>query len=255
MILVISPAKSMDFETPANTGQSSLPQFLDDAKVINQKLRGLSANKLAKLMDISPKLAELNFERNQLWSHQNLGNPLKPAVLAFTGDVYQGMQADRFSEQQLKIAQERIRILSGLYGMLRPLDLIQAYRLEMGTPIAILRKKDLYAYWAGKVTEQLQQELNADDKILVNLASGEYFKVVNTKKLDARIITPVFKDLKNGQYKIISFFAKRARGLMCRFVIENNISNPEEMKAFDLEGYYFNSGLSDEKEWIFTRDH
>ncbi|HCR90260.1 MAG TPA: peroxide stress protein YaaA [Prolixibacteraceae bacterium] len=255
MILVISPAKSLDFETPATTVLFSLPQFLEEAEIVNQKLRSLSAKKLAKLMDISPKLAELNFERNQLWSHQNPENPLKPAVLAFTGDVYQGMQADRFSEKQLEIAQKKIRILSGLYGLLRPLDLIQAYRLEMGATIAIQRKKDLYAYWTAKVTEQLQKELNAGDKVLVNLASNEYFKVVNTKKLDARIITPVFKDLKNGEYKIISFFARKARGLMCRFVVENNISKPEEMKAFDLEGYYFNSGLSNGDEWVFTRDH
>ncbi|MDX9880743.1 MAG: peroxide stress protein YaaA [Prolixibacteraceae bacterium] len=255
MILVISPAKSLDFETPATTAPVSVPQFLEEATVISRKLRGLSAKQLAKLMDISPKLAQLNFERNQMWSHENQENPLKPAVLAFTGDVYQGLQASLFSEGQMKIAQKKIRILSGLYGLLRPLDLIQAYRLEMGTLFPVQRKKDLYAYWTEKVTTQLRKELETSGNVLVNLASEEYFKVISTKKLDTRIITPVFKDMKNGQYKMISFFAKKARGMMCRFVVENNISQPEEMKAFDLEGYYFNPMLTKGDEWVYTRDH
>ena len=255
MILVISPAKSMDFETSVATVLQSSPRFIDEATVINKKMKSLSAKKLEQLMDISPKLAELNFERNQVWSHTNIDNPLKPAVLAFTGDVYQGMQSKNFTDEQLQIAQERIRILSGLYGLLRPLDLIQAYRLEMGTQIAIQGKKDLYAFWSEKITKQLIQELSTNGNVLVNLASNEYFKAVNTKKINARIITPVFKDLKNGQYKMISFFAKKARGLMCRFVVENNITNSEEMKAFDLEGYYFNAGLSKGDEWVFTREH
>lgn len=255
MILVISPAKSMDFSVAGNTNTHTTPQFIDEATVVNKKIRALSAKKLADLMDISTKLAELNFERNQLWSHDDPGNPLKQAVLAFSGDVYQGMQADRFSEDQLLFAQEKIRILSGLYGLLRPLDLIQAYRLEMGTSIAIQRKKNLYDFWSEKITSQLQEDLNQTGNVLVNLASNEYFKAVNAKKLKARIITPEFKDLKNGQYKMISFFAKKARGLMCRFVIENSISNPEEMKAFDLDGYNFNPGLSKDNEWVFTRDH
>lgn len=255
MILVISPAKSMDFDVASPVNTHTTPRFIDEAAIVNKKIKTLSAKKLAQLMDISPKLAELNYERNQLWSHNNFDNPLKPAVLAFTGDVYQGMQADRFSEVQLLAAQEKIRILSGLYGLLRPLDLIQAYRLEMGTSIAIQRKKNLYAFWSEKITNQLQEDLNETGNVLVNLASNEYFKAVNAKKLNARIITPEFKDLKNGQYKMISFFAKRARGLMCRFVVENNITNPEEMKAFDLDGYYYNVDLSKENEWVFTRDH
>ena len=255
MILVISPAKSMDFENPVPAVSFSSPLFLKEAEVVNQKLRSFSAGQLAKLMDISPKLAELNFERNQQWSHQNTDNPLKPAVLAFTGDVYQGMQANRFSAEQLTVAQQKIRILSGLYGLLRPLDPIQAYRLEMGTSISVQRTKDLYAYWSEKITNQLQHELNLNGKILVNLASNEYFKTIDTKKLDARIITPVFKDMKGNQYKIISFYAKKARGLMCRFVVENNISDPEEMKAFDMDGYYYNTEASSENEWVFVRDH
>jgi len=257
MILVISPAKSMDFKEPATTATAlgSLPQFINEAKEVNRELRGLSVARLAGLMGISTKLAELNFGRNQVWSPQNQENPSKQAVLAFTGDVYQGMQPGSFTEGQMEIAQEKIRILSGLYGLLRPLDLIQAYRLEMGIPVAIGGEKDLYRFWSTKVTESLQQELNRSGKVLVNLASNEYFKVIDTKKIDARIITPVFKDLKNGQYKIISFFAKKARGLMCRFVVENNIDDPEEMKAFDQEGYYFNPGLSNDNKWVFTRDH
>jgi len=255
MLLVISPAKSMDFDTPSTIEQSTHPKFLSEATMVNKELRKLKAEQLAKLMDISSKLAELNFERNQLWSENPSVENIKQAVLAFSGDVYQGLQAETFSEEQMKLAQERIRILSGLYGLLRPLDLIQPYRLEMGTNLSVKGRKDLYEFWKDKITAQLQSELKTNGNILINLASNEYFKVLDTKKLDAQIITPIFKDFKGGQYKMISFFAKRARGLMCRFVIENNLTEPEDLKAFDLEGYYFNSGLSKESEWVFTREH
>lgn len=254
MIIILSPAKSLDFEPLNRTLKTTTPAFIQEASVVNEELRKLSSDKLADLMGISPKLAMLNFERNQIWTPDTNPQKSKPAMLAFSGDVYQGLQAENFSDEQMAIAQQRIRILSGLYGILRPLDLIQAYRLEMGTDLSIKQKKDLYAYWTDRVTQALNDELLQSGNTLINLASNEYSKVVNTQKLSARIINPSFKDYKNGQYKIISFFAKRARGLMSRFVIENNITNPEEMKAFDLEGYYFNPKLSKENDWIFTRE-
>lgn len=255
MKIIISPAKSLNIETSASSNKSTQPIFTKEASVINQKLRSFSATELGKLQKISPKLAQLNFERNQLWSEAPSAESTKQAILAFSGDVYQGMQAENFNEEQISIVQEKIRILSGQYGILRPLDLIQAYRLEMGTKLPIAGKKDLYQFWTEKVTAQLKAELTESGNILINLASNEYFKVLDKKKLDAEIITPTFKDLKNGQYKMISIYAKKARGMMCRFVVENNISDPEEIKAFDMDGYYFNSGLSKGNDWIFTREH
>lgn len=254
MIAIISPAKSMNMETSKEVKLQSQPIFLSEAQAVNKQLRQLSASDLAVLMDISPKLAQLNYERNQIWSFAPEANPYKQAILAFTGDVYQGIQADTFSEQQLEVAQDHIRILSGLYGLLRPMDMIQAYRLEMGTRIEIGKAADLYAFWSEKVTSQLNKELSETGNVLINLASNEYFKGLNSKKIKARIITPVFKDQKNGQYKIISFFAKKARGLMCRFIVENNISDPENLKAFDSEGYYFRPEFSNENDWVFTRE-
>lgn len=255
MKIVISPAKSLNIDASASTSKSTQPIFTKEASVINKKLRSFSAKELGKLQSISPKLAQLNFERNQLWTETPSAECTKQAILAFSGDVYQGMQAENFTNKQLDIAQEKIWILSGQYGMLRPLDLIQAYRLEMGTKLPIAGKKDLYQFWTEKVTDQLKSELTESGNVLINLASNEYFKVLDKKKLDAEIITPTFKDLKNGQYKMISIYAKKARGMMCRFVVENKISDPEEMKAFDLDGYYFNPGLSKGNDWVFTREH
>lgn len=254
MIAIISPAKSMNMETSKEVKLQSQPFFLSEAKAVNKQLRQLSASDLAVLMDISPKLAQLNYERNQIWSFAPEANPYKQAILAFTGDVYQGIQADTFTKQQLEVAQDHIRILSGLYGLLRPMDMIQAYRLEMGTRIEIGKAADLYGFWSEKVTNQLNKDLGETGNVLINLASNEYFKVLNSKKIKARIITPVFKDQKNGQYKIISFFAKKARGLMSRFIVENNISDPENLKAFDSEGYYFRPEFSNENDWVFTRE-
>ncbi len=253
MIAIISPAKSMNMEGMVATATQTKPMFLSDARIINQHLRQLSAAELASLMDISPKLAQLNYERNQIWSFSSKVNPEKQAVLAFSGDVYQGMQAEKFSEEELAFAQQHIRILSGLYGLLRPLDMIQAHRLEMGTRIEIATQPDLYAFWSEKITSQINKELRKNGKMLINLASNEYFKAVDSKKIEGRIISPVFKDMKNGQYKIISFFAKKARGLMCRFMTENALTNPEDLKAFDLEGYFFRQELSNENEWVFAR--
>ena len=208
---------------------------------------------MIKLQGISKKLANLNVDRNLLWETPFSPENAKQAILAFNGDVYDGINATAFSEEELKIAQEKIRILSGLYGILKPLDLMQAYRLEMGTKLSFGKYENLYKFWQQKITKTLNNELKEKGGVLINLASQEYFKAIDTSKLNAEIITPEFKDNKDGNYKMISFFAKKARGLMCRFIVQNNISNPEELKAFDLNGYYFNNQLSKGNNWVFTR--
>jgi len=254
MILVLSPAKTLYHQAPIHFGQYSQVDFLPEATKIVTVLKKKKPAQLAELMGISPKLAELNFHRFQEWAPPFTPKNSWQAVLMFNGDVYQGLKAETFSPAEFELAQQKIRILSGVYGLLKPLDLIQPYRLEMGTSIGIAGKKNLYEFWKTKITSKLNQELvQSSQKILVNLASNEYFSAIDTKKLKIRIITPSFKEQKNGQYQMISFFAKKARGLMSRFIIQNNISDPEEIKAFDVEGYYFNNHLSKENDWVFTR--
>ncbi len=253
MLAIISPAKTLDFKTSAKTTLYSQPEFQDEAKQINSQLKKLKAADLMELQGISQKLAELNVDRNLLWSLPFSQENAKQAILAFNGDVYDGLNAPDFSDKEFNIAQDKLRILSGLYGILKPLDLMQPYRLEMGTKLTFGKYSNLYDFWQKKITKGIQNELNKSDGILINLASQEYFKAIDTKKLKAEIITPSFKDNKNGKYKMISFYAKKARGLMCRFMIQNNISNPEDLKAFDLEGYYFNNELSKGNNWVFTR--
>lgn len=255
MLILISPAKSLDFETKSTTKACSEALFLKDSQTLIKKLRKLSTDEIADFMGISPKLAQLNFERFLSWQLPfNLDNA-KQAVLAFKGDVYTGLDAYSLSEKELQTAQMDLRILSGLYGVLRPLDLIQAYRLEMGKKLQTKKGDNLYEFWGDKITKEINKTLKEkDDKFLINLASNEYFKSVNKKKIKAEVITPVFKDLKNGQYKVISFFAKKARGLMTRFIIQNEITDPEHLKAFDSDGYIFNPQLSKNTELVFTRD-
>jgi len=254
MIIIISPAKSLYDYSPIHFEKFTEPIFMDEAARIVSVMKKKKPAQLAKLMDISPKLAELNFQRYQDWSYTHTPENSWQAVLMFNGTVYQGMKADTFTADNLESTQQKLRILSGVYGLLKPLDLIHPYRLEMGTTISVSRKKNLYEFWKTKITTKLNQELAlTDQKILVNLASSEYFSAVDTKKLKARIITPSFKEEKDGQYRMVSIFAKRARGLMCRFIIENNITDPEEIKAFGMEGYYFNNQLSNENNWVFTR--
>lgn len=254
MIIVISPAKSLDFDSEAGTEKYTQPVFLKDAAEINACLKTLKPSDLIRLQTISAKLAALNTERNLLWKTPFTPENAKQAVLAFNGDVYEGMNASAFTEEELDIAQEKIRILSGLYGLLRPLDLIQPYRLEMGTKFRFGQYRDLYHFWQGKITAAINQKLKTSGNLLVNLASQEYFKAIDLSKIKGEVITPVFKDYKDGQYKVISFFAKKARGLMCRFIVTNNLSNPEDLKAFDLEGYHFNNQMSKDNNWVFTRD-
>ncbi len=255
MIAVISPAKTLDFATKPCTKTYSQPAFLPEAAEINKYLKQLGPPELEHLQGISLKLAELNVHRNRIWQPPFSPDNAKQAVLAFNGDVYEGMDASSFSEKEFQVAQKKIRILSGLYGVLKPLDLIQPYRLEMGTKFGFESYSDLYEFWQEKITKAINEEVKgAEGKgILINLASHEYFKAVDTRKIEGKVITPVFKDNKNGQYKIISFFAKKARGLMCRFIVKNKISDPLELQAFDLEGYYFNSHLTKGDTWVFTR--
>lgn len=254
MIIVVSPAKTLDFETPATTKKHTQPEFLDDAQQLINQLRDLSPNEVGSMMKISDQLAGLNVARFQQWQTPFTPDNAKQAVLAFKGDVYTGLEAEQFNAQDFTLAQKHLRILSGLYGLLRPLDLIQPYRLEMGTRFSNSGGKDLYEFWDGRITTALNAALKKErPKVLINLASNEYFKAVKKPDLDAEVITPIFKDYKNGQYKIISFFAKKARGRMSAFIIKNRITDPEGIKEFDWDGYQFEKSLSKGNDWVFTR--
>jgi len=253
MLLVISPAKTLDFETAPVTKAFSQPRYLKQSQQLIDDLQNLSVQDVASLMKLSDKLAGLNVARFQTWQTPFDLDNAKQAVLAFKGDVYTGLDADSLDESDLEFTQQHLRILSGLYGVLKPLDLMQAYRLEMGTKFANEKGKDLYQFWGNTIRESLESELT--DGVLINLASNEYFKAAQAKKLNAKIITPVFKDLKNGQYKIISFYAKKARGLMSRYIIQQRIEDPEQIKQFDTDGYRFSNEMSSGDDWVFIRDH
>ncbi|NJW51837.1 peroxide stress protein YaaA [Salinimicrobium oceani] len=253
MKIVVSPAKTLDYKTPLPTTRATQPLFLDTTATINRKLSRMSKKEVAELMDISEKLADLNYTRYHDFSEEHTKENSRPAVYAFAGDVYTGLEAYDIPVDKIDFMQNSLRILSGYYGILRPLDLIQPYRLEMGTSLAVGRKKDLYELWQEKVTAYLNKELE-EKELFVNLASQEYFKVINTKKLRAPIITPVFKDYKNGKLKIISFFAKKARGAMVRYIVETEAKTVEDLKGFDYDGYRFSVQESvNENELIFTR--
>jgi len=254
MLMVISPAKTLDFTSPANCPLTTEPSLLTHSAQLIGILREKSPAQLAELMSISDVLAQLNVGRFNDWQLPFTSANAKPAVMAFMGDVYEGLDATSLTPDELLWLQDHLRILSGLYGTLRPLDLMQAYRLEMGTRLANQRGKDLYAFWGEIITNSLQQVLNAEKTaVLVNLASSEYFKSVKSKQLAARVITPVFQDQKNGQYKIVSFHAKRARGLMVRWAVKHVVDDPEQLKHFDSAGYAFNPGASDMDRWVFRR--
>ena len=253
MLFVISPAKNLNENQTAPVAAYSQPDLLADAAVLMEELRRLAPQDIAKLMHVSDKIALLNAERNAAWQPPFTPENAKQAVYLFNGDVYEGLAAESQPPAGVDYLQAHLRILSGLYGLLRPLDLIQPYRLEMGTALANPRGKNLYEFWGDTIAEALNRALaEQQTDTLINLASQEYFKSVSGK-LKARLITPVFKDEKNGQYKVISFYAKRARGLMVRYAAEQQISEPEELKAFDLEGYAYNAAASNEKEWVFLR--
>jgi cytoplasmic iron level regulating protein YaaA (DUF328/UPF0246 family) len=250
MHLLISPAKTLNMDTIIVVPRTSVYPFEKESAELISDLKKLKSIEIQNLMNVSPKIAELNADRFNNWKLPfDLGNS-KPAIFAFKGGVYIGLDAESLSEKEISFAQVHLSVLSGLYGLLRPLDLMQAYRLEMGIKFGNKRGGNLYEFWADKITDEINTR---EQKTILNLASNEYFKAVNKKKLKAEIITPIFKDEKNGVLKVISFFAKKARGMMARFIIQNQIVNLEEVKNFNLGGYAFSESLSTDKEWVFTR--
>ncbi|MCK9782532.1 MULTISPECIES: peroxide stress protein YaaA [Enterobacterales] len=254
MLITISPAKTLDFESPLATTHFTQPELLKYSQQLIEECRKLSSSDIASLMKISDKLAGLNAARFGEWQPNFTPENARQAILAFKGDVYTGMQAEGFSEDDFQFAQQHLRMLSGLYGVLRPLDLMQPYRLEMGIKLKTNKGSDLYQFWGNTITEALNKALEEQgDNILINLASDEYFKSVNPKKLNAEIVKPIFLDEKNGKYKVISFYAKKARGLMSRFVIQEKLTNKAQLKEFDLEGYQFNSAESEGNTLVFKR--
>ncbi len=255
MKIVISPAKSLDFSKTFTTNEFSQNIFEKESQQLINQLKKLSRKQIGDLMKLSPKLTDLNYERYKEWKLPFTIENAKPAGAVFTGEVYKGLDLLSLSEEHLTKAQASLRILSGLYGILKPLDLIQPYRLEMGTKLSYNAKvKNLYQFWDNKITNQLNKELKEDDGILVNLASNEYFKAVKPKNIEGEIITCNFKENKNGAYKIIMMYAKNARGKMSRYIIENDLKKKEELMTFDVDGYVFNPRLSSENDFIFTRN-
>ena len=254
MLMLISPAKSLDETTPVPVDCRSQPALLEQSAELMNSLQTLVPEEIGKLMKISDKLAELNYQRFQEWQTPFPKEKAKQAAWLFKGDVYQGLDSYGLSEGGVKFLQTHLRILSGLYGVLKPCDAILPYRLEMGTKFPNAKGKDIYAFWDDQITKQLNQSLQAmESRTVVNLASNEYFKAVQPKQLNARIITPIFKDWKGGKYKIISFYAKKARGLMVRYAADNRIEQAEDLKYFEVDGYGFSPELSSENDWVFTR--
>jgi hypothetical protein len=254
MLTVISPAKTLDFDTPTVTNTFSQPAHLTQSRKLVKRLRQLSAPDLSKLMNVSDNIAELNQQRFKNWKTPFKPENARQALFAFKGDVYIGLDAYSMTAQNVDFAQDHLRILSGLYGVLRPLDLMQPYRLEMGTRIDTEEGNNLYQFWDGRITKTLNQELKqSNTNSLINLASNEYFKSIKSKLLKAEVITPVFKDYNKGSYQVIGFFAKKARGLMARYLIDNEIDNPAELMNFSAQGYAYNAAMSNSHEWVFTR--
>lgn len=255
MLVLVSPAKTLDFDHPPKTQNFSLPCLLDHSQQLIDVCQKLTPTDIASLMKVSDKIAGLNYARFAEWDRNFSLNNAKQAIFAFKGDVYTGLDADTLSDANLQKAQLHLRILSGLYGLLKPLDLMQPYRLEMGTSLNNPKGKNLYEFWGDEITQAVNQSLSEQgDDILVNLASNEYFKSIKTQKINGMIITPIFKDCKNGQYKVISFYAKKARGLMARYIIENNIASIEQLINFDCHGYYYCEAASKPNSPVFLRD-
>lgn len=252
MKILISPAKSLDFKTSVPTGMHTNSNFLAESERINKVLRGLKAAELASLMSISSTLANLNFERNKEWQTPFTLENARQAVFAFNGEVYSGLDIHSLNSNKYNVLQQKVRIISGLYGLLKPFDLIQAYRLEMGTKIEIDKSQNLYEFWKPKIIKALQAEM-FENELIVNLASNEYFTAIDTRQIKNQIVTPEFKDYKNGSLKTISFFAKRARGLMVRYIIDHDIENIDGLKSFNTDGYFFDENLSTTNRLIFTR--
>jgi len=254
MLIVVSPAKTLDYETPSKTKVFTTPDYLEESQKLIHRLRRLSSLDIAELMKVSKKIADLNFDRYEAWNKKFTEKNAKQAVLAFKGDVYTGLDAESFNARDFKYAQQHLRMLSGLYGLLRPLDLMQAYRLEMGSSLDTERGKNLYEFWGSTITEGLNKQLKKiKSETLINLASNEYFKSIRAKELNAEIITPTFKEYKGGDYKMIGIYAKKARGMLSRYIIRNQLSNPKDIKAFNEDGYKLNKNLSKGNTWVFSR--
>lgn len=254
MLVVLSPAKNLDYKSEIPKLRTSQPQLLDEADRLIEQLRPLSGEQLSALMHVSEPLGELNYERFQSWHRPFTESNARAAVLAFDGDVYKGLAASSWTQEDFAFAQQHLRILSGLYGLLRPLDLMQPYRLEMGTSFANERGKNLYEFWGNTITDSLNARiLRNQSRALVNLASKEYFRSVKPARLKVPVIEPVFKEVRNGTAKIISFFAKKARGQMAAYIVKHRLGEPEALQAFDWDGYKFQAELSDERSWVFTR--
>ncbi|TCB36228.1 peroxide stress protein YaaA [Acinetobacter sp. ANC 4910] len=255
MLALISPAKTLDYESALPTDQYTLPRLLEHSQQLIDVSRKLSASEIANLMSVSEKIAQLNVARFNDWQPEFNFSNARQAIFAFKGDVYTGLDAYDLTLQDLEFAQTHLRMLSGLYGLLRPLDLMMPYRLEMGTKLANARGHNLYEFWGDKITQLINADLaQANSDLLVNLASDEYYKSVKQSKIQAEIIKPVFLDQKNGKYKVISFYAKKARGLMARYMIENRLNRVEDLKYFNTDGYYFDATSSIQGELVFKRD-
>jgi len=252
MKIILSPAKSLDFESPLPTLQYTESCFLQEAERLSKLLKKKSARSLSKLMSISDNLGRVNYERNQEWSLPFTTSNSRQAAYAFSGDVYRGLDVYSLPEEKINTLQNTVRIISGLYGVLKPLDLMQPYRLEMGTKIAVGRNKNLYEFWRRKITDEINSELE-EGELFINLASNEYFKAIDSKSLKVEVITPVFKEFKNGEYKTIMTFAKLARGYMTRYLIDIDAKTLDDVKGFNYEGYGFSESMSTETELVFTR--
>lgn len=253
MLILISPAKTLKTDVSA-ISNSSIPEFIDTSDKIASRLKKLKPQKLGELMGISAKLAQLNYERYQSWKVPYNNNNTLTAIFAFRGEVYNGLDIDSFTQEELAYTNDHLRILSGLYGLLKPLDAILPYRLEMGTKLKIGRNNNLYEFWGDKITLLINRQLKQlEEETIINLASNEYFKVINTKKIKSNIITPVFMEEKNGKFKVISIYAKKARGLMSAFILKNHINLAEEIKHFNTDGYNYNDELSNKTKIVFTR--
>ena len=254
LVTIISPAKKLDYSPVEKNLDSTIPSLLEHSNELIRDLKSLNPQEVSSLMSLSDKLGALNYERFQEWKTPFTKSNSKQAILAFKGDVYQGLDAESLSETELIWAQKHVRILSGLYGILKPMDLMQPYRLEMGTKFATKRGQNLYDFWSSIITEELNKNFSSDNTNLLNLASNEYFKSINVSELKANVISPVFMDKKNGKYKIISFFAKKARGLMTRYVIKNRIEDITDIQNFEEGGYFFNEAMSEDNKPVFCRD-
>ncbi len=253
MLTVLSPAKKLN-ENRSVLSNASSPVFVDEAAELIEKLKKYSPKKLGELMSLSENLAQLNVDRYDSWKKAHTEKNAKTAGLIFDGEVYSGLEAEKIPKKEMDYAQNHLRILSGLYGILKPLDLVHPYRLEMGTNLKIGRKNNLYQFWGDKIVEELNKDLSGQkEKVLVNLASNEYFKVINTKKLDGKVITATFKDFKNGDYKAIMVYAKKARGMMANYIIKNKIERVEDLIGFDMGGYCYNESVSTDNEFVFLR--